>query len=213
MRRSVWATLALAGASGIASASLTQIATRAQFNAAYPNAVLEDFEEARVDAGVAAGMTGPLNAATNNELFLPGDIVGGLQIDIPGTLNMLICAAGFANYTSDTVSFNVPNTASPQIAISFLGGQRAIAFDVTSNPDFGSVRLDVFSGASLLGSFSVVGVGSGTFFGVSSDSDLITHVNMTGLPFFGVDNIAFTPAPAGAALLVGGLLCGSRRRR
>lgn len=201
-----------------ALADTTPIGTRAAFDALYPGATLEDFEEARVADGEMGLMAGPLDRFTSNSIFQPGEIVAGLSIDVgvdnDFAENLFVSSPGIFNYTSHAVSFFGGNTAGPKITIDLAPGVAyALAMDVTSNPEGRQVTVELFSGASLLGSYEVVGSGAGTFFGVDSNAGPITRVTMTGANFFGVDNVAFAvPAPGAAGLLPLALL-GSRRRR
>lgn len=200
-----------------ARAGLVLFASRAAFNAAYPVQSFEDFEEAQVPPGGSAAMTGPLNAATSNAIFLPGQIVAGLSIstNTPFTDNLFVSSAGFANYTSKAISYNFPGTGSPELTAALSGGSYfGCALDVTSNPAGQSVTVSFYSGAVLLGSQVVVGTGAGTFLGVTADEP-ITSVTLTApTDYFGFDNIAFAvPAPGAAGLLLAAFCTAARRNR
>jgi formylglycine-generating enzyme required for sulfatase activity len=193
---------------GRASADLTQFLSRAAFNAAFPGAPLEDFEEARVADGNTALMSNPLDSGTNNAIFSPGEIIDGLRITVGtsshGTKNLFLSSRGFATYVSHAISFQYPDTSTPQMTLDFYRqNARAFAFDLTSNPNGNTVTIAVFSGASNLGQFSVPNVqGSGTFFGVTSDADIITRVTLTDSNYFGVDNVALAAAVPEPSTLV-----------
>src|SRR6185503_16108179 len=93
----------------------------------------------------------------------------------------------------------------PQITTELTNGNvRAVAFDLTSNPSGNNVTVQLFNGAASLGSFVINNVqGSGTFFGASSNSDVITKITLSNGNFFGIDNIAFAiPEPTTIGLLV-----------
>ncbi len=212
--------ITFAGVASIAAAAVSTYADRTAFDLANPTASFEDFEEARVLDGQASAMENVLNAATSNAIFLPGEIVAGLEVRVaedtnnPGD-NMFVSGPGFANYTSHAISFNQPGTDLPQITIAFTNGNaQAVAFDVTSNPNGNTVNIELFNGAVSLGNYAVVGSGGGTFFGAFSDSDVITHATLSNGAYFGIDNVAFAvPAPGAAALLGLGGLFATRRRR
>lgn len=217
---------------GTARAQITTYATRTDFNIAFPGLPVEDFEEARVPNGAFAQMANPLDQFTNNAVFSPGEILGGLRITVGssaiiGPNNLFVGGAGFANYTSKAISYNGGDTTSPEITLSFFNGNvTAFGLDLTSTPNGNNVTLSLFSGTANLGSFTVNNVqGAGTFFGASSASAPITSVTLTSLSnFFGVDNIAFPATPSAdipepgtlALLLAGTLTTGAgflRRRR
>lgn len=204
-------------------ATVTQYPTRAAFNAAFPGAPLEDFEEARVPAGGNALMSGPLDKFTNNAIFLPNEIIDGLRVNVPNTAgfpqNMFVSGPGFANYVSHAISYNDSITSVPQMSIDLYNNNNsAIGLDLTSNPNGNSVTVTAFSGATNLGSFVVPNVqGSGTFFGISNNTGPITHLDFSSaLNYFGMDNVAISavPEPAAAIVipLIGALHLARRRR-
>src|SRR5262245_39628604 len=79
-----------------AKAQLISIASRAAFNNQFPNQSFEDFEEGRVIAGTSVTFTGPLSIATNNGVFLPGEIVAGISMTTgsPAANNMFLSSLG-----------------------------------------------------------------------------------------------------------------------
>jgi len=212
-----------------AFAQLTAVPDRASFDAAFPTAVLEDFEEAAVPNGRAANLdvdsidanTTATDVSFNNlgTVFVPGDIAPGLRVgvaDAPFPDNLLVTSPGFANYTSHAISYTDPFTAEPEITIDFLAASNlAFALDVTGNPAGTLVDVEVFDANGSLGLFQVSGTGAGTFIGFASTTS-VTRVTLTGVDsndFFGVDNIAFIPAPGSAGLLGLAGLAAARRRR
>jgi hypothetical protein len=195
-------------------AQVTTYATRNDFNAAFPGLPLEDFETARVSNGNAANFAGPVDKTTNNSVFQAGEILDGLRVSVGtssavGTDNTFVSSNGFANYVSHAISFNGSDTTRPQITVDFYNGNvSAFGLDLTSNPDGNNLTLNLFDGATLLGTFTVNNVqGAGTFFGASA-TEPITSVTIADGNFFGVDNIAFgspaaVPEPGSIALLTG----------
>lgn len=212
----------LMAVSGTASAIIIY-PDRATFDAAHPDAVFEDFEEANVPDGGWKTMVNPLDSSTDNDIFSPGDIIEGLRITV-GTGgaadNMFVSSPGFANYVSHAISYSWANTSRPEITIDLLDGDViAFATDLTSNPSGLDLDLELFSGATSLGVYTVNNVqGSGTFFGALSDASPITRVTVQSQGYyFGVDDIALAdriPEPATLSLLaLGGLGLLARRRR
>ena len=189
------------------------------FLAQFPVHSFEDFEEANVADFDAEVIGNILNSSTNNDVFAAGDIVEGLQIVVNGggVPNLFVSGVGFANYESHAISFD-NSFDDPEITIEFLErGIGGFSFDLTSNPDGNDITVNLFSGASNLGSFLVNDVvGSGTFFGGFSDTDSITRIELSGANFFGVDNIRFAavPEPSSFLLLIGlgATICRARRR-
>ena len=221
------AAAALAAIAAPALAQLAPVPNRATFDSNFPNAALEDFEEAAVPDGSFANLDATsLDAATlgtdvsfNNfgTVFVPGDIVAGLRVGVAGgSGNMFVSSPGFANYTSHAISYESSATAQPEITVDFLAPSNlAFALDVTGNPAGTLVDVEVFDANGSLGVFQVSGTGAGTFIGFSSTT-AVTRVTLTGVAsndFFGVDNIAFIPAPGAAGLLAAAGLAATRRRR
>ena len=59
---------------------LVQFNNLGEFLNQFPNPVFEDFEEARFADGTFGEMENILNSSTNNGIFVPGEIVDGLQL-------------------------------------------------------------------------------------------------------------------------------------
>ncbi|MEL6497053.1 MAG: hypothetical protein AAF937_07585 [Planctomycetota bacterium] len=219
MRLSQWIG-AVACAAAATHAVADVVGTRAAFDAAFPTAAFEDFEEARVADGGFALIDNVLDSTTSNDVFFANEIEDGLRLTVglssTEPQNLFVSSPGFANYVSHAISFNGANTATPQITIDFTNSDViAFGFDVTGNPDGTPVTVDIFSGADLLDTVDVNGTGVGTFVGFDAGSDIITSVTLSsGSVFFGVDNVAFAvPTPGSAAVLGLGALAAARRRR
>ncbi|MEZ6319103.1 MAG: hypothetical protein R3B49_10185 [Phycisphaerales bacterium] len=105
--------------------------------------------------------------------------------------NFLMADETEDNYTSAAVTYSLPE-GPPDIIIDFLIPSTAVAMDITGNPNGVVANVEVFSGATSLGSFPVAGTGAGTFFGFESTGALITRVEIDGGSYNGVDNIAYS---------------------
>jgi hypothetical protein len=207
-----------------AAAQLTFFTTRPTFNVANPGLPVETFEEARVAAGDFAFFTGPLNAASNNAVFVPGEILPGLSlVDNPGANFEDLVAIGTGTVTGATKA--VGQTFSDDTLDLTFSNAFSAGFDLFSAagpgaPAADTITVSVFSSSGLLGSTNVDTLGGISFFGVRS-SVPITRINVNSLAgnTSFVDNVAFgvaAPEPAtGALLLLGvmGGLAGVRRRR
>ena len=186
---------------GVVSGQIGQLApfaSRAAFNASYPGAPLENFEEGRVDPNSAVGMPPPLDSSTNNAIFHTGEIVAGLRVLVapigPNPNNLVVTGAGFGSYASKAIVYNFHTTPVPQITVVFLNANvRAFAIDVVSMPPGNDVSVRAYSGATLLGTIGALLVpASGRFVGAASNSTPITHLTLSSLQdIIGVDNIAF----------------------
>lgn len=199
-----------------ASAALIVYADRAAFNAAHPGLAVEGFE-AVPDLGIV-GFAGPLDSATNNGIFSPGDILPGLLIDREnqggGTEGLVGVgsSAGFGNPSNIVLA----NFFVDGLDL-FFSNSNAVAFDAWSLLGGGTVGVSVFgAGNTLLGSYSVSS--GGGFFGVFNNSGAITRINLfdSSMGAEGADDIAFgvasVPEPATLLLFGVGLAAAGRQR-
>lgn len=215
-----------------AHAALISYMDRASFDLANPGLPVEGFQKAR-STGFAQ-FTGPLNSATNNASFQPGDILPGISFfDNPGpdSNQLALLPAGLVANPTTALAQNGPKSDALDIAFGTNVG--AVGFDIFQN-FAGSPRpvtpqpypVSVFgAGNVLLGSFTSTVPTNGGFFGVSStNGSEITRVSINNTSAFDVvDNVAFGTAvvvpapepPTWAMMLLGlaSLAISTRRKK
>ena len=209
------AVLFVFGTVRLAGATLEFYSDRGTFNAANPDLPVEDFEEGNLPGIGLAVVPAPLDSSSNNGVFSPGDILDGVRFQDNPSPN--IDAFGFALIGSD---FSVWPMPSKTLFINFYydtldiffdgGGVVAVGMDVFSLPLSSQVDISIYGVGGLLGSSSVDALSDGTptFWGVFSDAELITWINLTstggeGGQMEGIDNIAFsTPVQELSTLLL-----------
>src|SRR5262245_25143573 len=195
-----------------ARATLVIYSDRATFDAANPGLPIETFEEGNVDPQTTRGLFPPLDSTTNDSTFSPGDILPSVSFDVspPGTL---------AIYGTGTFGLHIKTIAAGTFTsgldIVFAEGASAVGFDVF-NVEFSTspITISIFGESGLLGQESVPALDNSNpdFFGVSSDMEPITRINLLDAENLfqgveGVDNVAFNivPEPSTALLLMLGL--------
>ena len=189
--------------------ALTFFSDRSAFEAGRTDLIVETFNAGRVVSGL--GFAGPLDETTDNAYFSPGDIVPGVRFSNghPTFVPLLDVVQGspfrpvFGKALFNSSEGGVPREN--PIVIESLGGSSAVGFDAYNLNSSGSVfatdtEVSVFGGSGLLGTMGfVTSSGGPVFFGVVSDAEPITRVEMVGrhrsfLIQEGIDNVSFAPA-------------------
>lgn len=129
------------------------------FQAAAPAATnSEDFEDNSNPAG-PTNCTEPVNSASNDICFTPGQIVDGIEITSSGANGIILLPQGFNGLPSDVVG---ANTFADTTSLSFTAGDvQAVAMDVYAGLAPSDVTLTVFdTGGGMLGSATIMGLGA-----------------------------------------------------
>ena len=212
------------GASQPAHAALTFFPDRAAFESAHPGLDVEDFEE----GAVFRNFSSPLDSASDNRAFHPGDILPGVAFsnsDPAATVDDLILldGSGVVGLPSKALSKaldSLGDSFGSGLDITFAGdhvfavGLDAFLDNTTGVLSVAETRVSIFGSAGLLDTVTLFTSASGpVFFGVASDLDPIKRINVDGVfpghfSFELVDNVSFAssvPTPGVLALMITGL--------
>jgi len=188
MLRSLDATaLALAAlllfAGGPARAALTYYDSRLDFDSGNPGLAFEDFEEGTPETNFDS----PLDSATNNAVFSPGEIAPGVSFSTDGSPGFDLRLQQL-----DTTLVLAPPSTLRRLVIDFSIPVRAVGLDVYQFNAAGDVSIEVSGQSGVLGSVSVPTSLAGAFFGVHSSSADITQIVIDDSDILpGIDDIEF----------------------
>jgi hypothetical protein len=221
--------LASAG-SGRAEAGLLFFTNEASFDAATSSLSTQTFAAANIAAGSVVPVDSPLNSATNDGIFAPGNILAGLTISSPPQPGEpALTIVGVNGYSNVNKMVSVTQTDSP-LSLGFAPPVTAASANLFSIIDNSSpsVSVSVYSPTStVLGTGSapnLPGSGSGKFFGViATNGDTIGLITFGPfLGHLGIDRVQFgtaassaVPEPSSLTMtgIAGLLALGSRRFR
>jgi hypothetical protein len=219
--------LASAG-SGRAEAGVLFFTNEASFDAATISLSTQTFAAANIAAGSFVPVDSPLNSATNDGVFAPGNILAGLTISSPPQPDEpSLTIVGINGSSNANKMVSITQGDSP-LSLGFAPSVTAASANLFSLLDLSSpsVSVSVYSPTSmLLGTGSAPNLpasGSGKFFGViATNGDTIGLITFG--PFvghFGIDRVQFgtaassaVPEPSSMALIgIAGLLVLSFQR-
>lgn len=160
---------------------LTYYATRADFDADHPDFFVEDFEDVNVSNGISCWCTSPVDWNTDNDCYDPQTLrfplglaaVGPTQFEFDA---LIALGPGYFGQPSIVVGANLEVDTT---VVRFGSGVEAVGMEVYAYFGNPGIMVDIYdySGA-LLGSTTVPGDTTGTFFGVRSDGALIGAVHL-----------------------------------
>ncbi len=166
-----------------ARAALTYYDSRLAFDSDNAELAFEDFEEGTPETNFDA----PLDSATNNAVFSPGEIAPGVSFSTDGSPGLDLRLQQL-----DTTLVLAPPSMLRRLVIDFSIPVRAVGLDVYQFNAAGNVSIEVFGQSGALGSASVPTSLAGAFFGVYSSSANITQIVIDDSDIVpGIDDIEF----------------------
>lgn len=173
-----------------------QIGSQFDFDAAFPDLPVEDFEESGVADDSFLFFTSPLDSATNQPpAFVPGDISDGLIIqplNTPGIDDMGVMGGSYL-YGNTSKAVYMPFPATKELAIVFTGdGVNAVGMDLFFLLTADTATIKIYgSGNTLLDTIWQPVALTATFFGIYSTQP-ITKITVENFARHEVvDNIRF----------------------
>lgn len=179
--------LLLAGARE-ARADAVQLFLRAQLSPAAATAQYAEPEFSLLSTPYVLAAAGNTFTFSNSGQFERRDDGPGFQTDFAAGTRLLLSQGGANNVTT----------------IDFAGGVTELGFDLQDFPVVGNFTVEVFNGATSLGTFSVADIaGDGVpgFFGVGADGgDVITRLVITGFTSnYAIGPLSYVNGPAAPA--------------
>ena len=191
--RSLDGTSTALGAVSFKAPGLVFFTARSIFDAAAPGLPVEDFEDGSATLESVVTCNAPLNSASNDACFTPGEILPGIEIqDNPGpsTGGLFILGAWLIGNPSIVTG---ASSSAESTDLRFPSNDVfSVGMDVLSNsPGVVAVGITIFGlGGAILSTSTVNATTTGKFWGVTSDQ-VITRVALNSTAFDFVDNVAF----------------------
>jgi hypothetical protein len=157
---------------------LTFYTSQAAFETDAPDLNQEDFASTLVGGASVCTGTPPLSSATSDGCFAAGNLISGFNADVTangGSDLYVLLTTGFLGAPFNAIG---PNSFSDHLDLNFTTPTNAVAFDLLGDIATAvSVQVEIFSGATSLGTTNLVGTATGLFWGVISDQN-ITRISM-----------------------------------
>ena len=191
--------------------ALITYTNRPAFNGAAPGLPTETFAAGLVSPAGVTTCSGPLSSTFGSSCFPAGGLLPGVTYSSTSG-DMVVLGVGFPGLGNATKVIG-PNLYADTFNINFTQASAA-GFDVFAGTSPGNVAISVYSLTNaLLGTFTVAAPFGGTFFGVTSDTDLIGRINVNSLavsPGEVIGNLSFgvssVPEPCSLLLTGAGLI-------
>lgn len=183
--------------SAITVGPLTYFTTPGEFPCT--NLPMEDFEEAFGEVfpcSTTPVMGNPINALTNNGIFISGDILPGITIKSSSDdgYELFVCAPCYLPDVPSKAVFT--QSIDDYLIIEFTGSDvTSVSMKVINNGALPTVNIEIYGTSGLLGTTSVNDIDDGslgTYFGVQSTEPIKEiHINSITGQGEGVDEISF----------------------
>jgi hypothetical protein len=181
------------------------------FDNDYPGLLVQDFSASTVPDHSIHDMPHPLDAATNNDWFNPGDIMPGVQFwasnDHAGD-EIVVLGINFQGNSRKTIASNYFTDC---FIIMFDPPVSAVWMDIVEYEGSGFCNIEIYdAGNNLLGSDVTSASNDGIFWGVGSDVPIARiEICSTGNGAEGISRIAFQgEEPVAVPLAKWGMLLG-----
>ncbi len=184
-------------AQGSTGTGLNFFGTRTTFNNAAPGLPVEDFEDGSAGQGAVVVCNAPMNSASNDACFTPGEILPGLEIlDNPGPSNNGLVLLG-RNVIGNSSIVTGPSSFAESTELRFPNNSVfAVGMDVFINTA-SRVAISIFGqNGSVLGTSFVDATLTGSFWGVTSDT-AIARMTLVSTQGELVDNVTFGATVSG----------------
>jgi len=195
---------------------LTAFADQASFDAATGGFPVETFDNGATAAGALNTCTEPVNSASNDACFAPGDLIDGFSLTSSSGGGIVVLGDGFIGQSTAVVG---PLTFADTFSVDFAPEVTAVAFNAFSGSPVvtgADVTVTAFDGGgATIGSVTITTTADNVseFFGFTSAVP-IASITVEGIGGTGelIDNLQFgdpntlPPAPAVPTLSQFGLL-------
>lgn len=186
--------------------ALISYSDRPTFNGAAPGLPTETFASGLVSPSSVTTCNGPLSSTSGDACFPTGGLLPGVTYSAigtqPGSGQMAVIGTQFPGLNNSTKLLS-PNISGDTFDLAFTQANAA-GFDLFPGPvSSGNVVISIYNPVNaLLGTFTVATPLTGTFFGVISNTDSISRIDLLSQvsdhPNAAIANLSFGLAPTAA---------------